>query len=101
MNIYVECDTCICEIEPAFSYTIDHDSCIVCFEDETVVDTCMEIASQSWDLGLGFEVGGSSPCQHYSVNGVYTICLTVTAVANGVVCDSTICEDIDIIAAIP
>ena len=96
-DIYVNCDTCICELDPAFSYTIDPDSCIVCFADESVADTCVEIVGRSWNLfndGTGF--ADSIPCVQYSVNGIYTICLTVSAVANNVQCDTTYCEDIDI-----
>lgn len=95
-EIYVNCDTCICEINPGFSYTIDQDSCIVCFEDESTVDSCVDIVGQSWTLGNPAEVGGSMPCREFTVNGTYTICITVTAMANNVQCDTTYCEDIDI-----
>lgn len=96
-DIYLNCDTCICEINPGFTYTVDQDSCIVCFEDESTVDTCVDIVGRSWDLfGDGTVYTDSMPCVEYTVNGTYTICLTVSAVANNIQCDTTYCEDIDI-----
>lgn len=95
-DIYVDCDTCICDIDAAFSYTIDFDSCIVCFEDESTVDSCVEILGQSWDLGDGSASNMTSPCHSYSVNGIYTVCLTVSALGNNIQCDTTVCEEINI-----
>lgn len=55
------------------------------------------ISNWSWTFGDGFSSNMESPCHAYSLEGPYTICLTITTV-NG--CTATACKDITVSPAL-
>ncbi len=86
-----------CDITPNFYPAISaKDHCVHLFSDGTIVGDGCTITSWFWDFGDGSTSTLQNPAHAFPTNGVYLVCLTVTAICNGEVCTETICYKIPV-----
>lgn len=94
-NVWVDCDSCTCEISPQFSYTTT-DSCTYTFTDGSVLDSCFHICSWNWFFGDGGNSPSPSPSHTYATSGNYLVCLEVLGCdsVGWAVCDTMYCDSV-------
>lgn len=94
-NVWVDCDSCTCEIAPQFSFATS-DSCTYTFTDGSALDSCFHICSWNWTFGDGSGSPSPSPSHTYSTPGMYEVCLETLGCdsVGWAVCDTTFCDSI-------
>ncbi len=89
------CLPCVCPTSASFSYSIDEERCVVKFNSNQLINSCLTNVTYSWDFGDG-TIGTGSDLEHsFSHAGIYTVCLTIAASNGTELCTVTSCKRIE------
>ena len=92
MKIPVEYCKKDCEVNPQFYPAISiKNPCTVLFSNATTVGSHCTVTGWFWDFGDGTTSTSANPSHTYSADGVYIVCLTVTAQCGNQICIEKIC----------
>lgn len=89
-----ECGGCDCVIAPSFSAIVNADKCEVYFSNETVLDSCLQYVTYTWDFD-GVILTGSTVTYAFPTAGTHNVCLTVTAFNGEEWCSEKKCKKVE------
>lgn len=89
-----EISCCTCDVTAAFRMGVN--GCTVSFAGGGSVPSCSQIVAYNWTFGDGAISNLQSPTHTYASNGIYNVCLIVTASDGDIKCTDTICRRVSI-----
>jgi PKD repeat protein len=88
--------SCKCDLKPVFSYELDDKTCTYHFTGDFGGDECLKDVTYTWYFGDGSMYVGQNPAHDFPANGVYNVCLFVTANNAKDTCYARYCIDIQV-----
>ncbi len=86
---------CSCIMVPNFEKSVE--GCLISTYDRSILQPgCFSNVTYKWDFGDGTTANSANAKHSYTAIGTYIVCLTVQGWANGILCEKTYCQIVEV-----